>query len=102
MECKGNLKMKLFYFNISKGMQCIIFIKFHSQIPKKVQKYYCGKPNLTHKIYQTESDLLSLIDTLAIFENCSGVCIRTGLGGSIRDYEVIRVGTEIRRCVESY
>ncbi|CAL6085835.1 Hypothetical_protein [Hexamita inflata] len=35
MECKGNLKMKLFYFNISKGMQCIIFINFTPKFQKK-------------------------------------------------------------------
>ncbi|CAL6106981.1 Hypothetical_protein [Hexamita inflata] len=47
-----------------------------------------GKPNLTQKIYQTGPDLLSLIDTLAMHENCSGVCIRTRVGGSIRGYVV--------------
>ncbi|CAL5990467.1 Hypothetical_protein [Hexamita inflata] len=36
MEYEEIQKMKLFYFNISKGTQYVTSIKFHSQIPKKV------------------------------------------------------------------
>ncbi|CAL5998141.1 Hypothetical_protein [Hexamita inflata] len=40
MEYEIIQKMKLFYFNISKSTQYVTSIKFHSQNPKKVQKYY--------------------------------------------------------------
>ncbi|CAL6001469.1 Hypothetical_protein [Hexamita inflata] len=72
----GRQKMKLFYFNISKGTQCVTLINFHSKIPKKVKKYYCHKnypkennqnSEENDQQYQIENQQVPLVEELTFY-----------------------------------
>ncbi|CAL6106948.1 Hypothetical_protein [Hexamita inflata] len=63
MEYEEIQKMKLFFFNISKGTQYVTSIKFHSQIPKKVKNITI--PRRTKELSIFKNKLLQTISTAA-------------------------------------